>query len=167
MVVPVMKELWSDPRNHAAFPISVGSVTLPIGNDCSNWRRFSSPSTPVPVLARSLKVAHISRCGSSEGVAGKGALANIDVFPTAGQMQLNRIVGAYSNAIVLVATYELVSRCVTSRIQNPDFNSSLGSIIKCEPRSRPSTASATNNPCQRGFLLGNLGPGCITHTLLC
>lgn len=28
----------------------------------------------------------------------------IDVFPTAGQMQLNRIVGAYSSAIVLVAT---------------------------------------------------------------
>lgn len=31
----------------------------------------------------------------------------IEVFPTAGQMQLNRIVGAYSRAIVLEATYNV------------------------------------------------------------
>lgn len=30
---------------------------------------------------------------------------HIDVSPTAGHMQLKRIVGAYSNAIVLVAVY--------------------------------------------------------------
>lgn len=31
----------------------------------------------------------------------------MDVLPTAGAMQLNRIVGAYSNAMVLVATYHI------------------------------------------------------------
>jgi hypothetical protein len=33
----------------------------------------------------------------------------MEVLPTAGAMQLNRIVGAYSRAIVLVATYRTFS----------------------------------------------------------
>jgi hypothetical protein len=40
----------------------------------------------------------------------------MEVFPTAGQMQLNRTVGAYSSAIVLVATYKAGQR-VVARMQ--------------------------------------------------
>lgn len=39
----------------------------------------------------------------------------MEVLPTAGAMQLNRMVGAYSNAMVLVATYHVLSLLVYPR----------------------------------------------------
>lgn len=61
---------------------------------------FSEDPSPVPMLACSLSSKF--QLESEPSVRG---YAYIDVFPTAGQMQLNRIVGAYSSAMVLVATF--------------------------------------------------------------
>lgn len=100
MVVPVINELSSEARNHAAFAMSLGFVILFMGSISSNLRRRSSESAPVPMLFSSLRVP-ISALQDTSPLN----FTHMLVSPTAGKMQLNRIVGAYSNAIVLDAVY--------------------------------------------------------------
>ena len=106
-VVPVMKELCSEARNQAALAMSVGAVSLCIGSVCSSLRRLSAASASDPMLFTSLfqvsglslmywqGLCHVSRLGPCS--------TYMPVSPTAGQMQLKRMVGAYSSAMVFEA----------------------------------------------------------------
>lgn len=60
----------------------------------------------------------------------------MEVKPTAGAMQLNRMVGAYSIAIVLVAT------CTWSMRERSYCHSQFRCIVKCKSGTRTGTSSA-------------------------
>ena len=78
---PLVEQLASsaaNPRSFAVVPLHRLHFQYLLAT-CTRQRRPSKPSGTVCVT-------------------------HIDVSPTAGAMQLNRMVGAYSNAIVLVAT---------------------------------------------------------------
>lgn len=71
-------------------------------------------------------------------------LAHIVVLPTAGQIQLNRMVGAYSSAIVLVAISPCKSRPSDILLMQTHLYGGFGRIVECETRSRSSTPGATD-----------------------
>lgn len=66
----------------------------------------------------------------------------MEVKPTAGAMQLNRMVGAYSIAIVLVATCTWSMTDGTNEWERSYCHSRFRCILKCKSGTRTGTSSA-------------------------